>query len=122
MLVLYNKESSRTNKQYEKKSNIIVQKCIDDLSEIQKISYLNDLDEENEEAREDVGGDIYNNSADKIEVQDDDEEDENNSSHENKEDEDEDGNKIYYLSIAFKLSPINIKKNLNLLLFKLLYI
>ena len=121
MLVLYNKESSRTNKQYEKKSNIIVQKCIDDLSEIQKISYLNDLDEENEEAREDVGGDIYNNSADKIEVQDDDEEeenepikmyeeDENNSSHENKEDEDEDGNKIYYLSIAFKLSPINIKK------------
>ena len=93
-----------------KKSNIVVQKYIDDLAETQKNIDLNDLDEENEAAREEIDRDIYNNITDKIEVQDDDEkrenehikmyeEDENNSSHENEEDEDEDGDEIYCVSV-----------------------
>ena len=49
-----------------KKSNIFVQKSIDDLAKIQKDIHLNDLDEESEAAREDVSGDIYNNTVDKI--------------------------------------------------------
>ena len=59
------------------------------------------MDDKNKEAKEEVDWDIYNNIADKIEVQDDDEEeenehikmyeeDENNSYHVNKEDENED--------------------------------
>ena len=51
-----------------KKSNIVLQKYIDDLAKTQKNIYLNDLDKENEEVREDVDGDIYNSFADKIEV------------------------------------------------------
>ena len=92
-----------------KKSNIVVQKYIDDLAETQKNIDLNNLDEENEAAREEIDRDIYNNITDKIEVQDDDkkknehikmyEEDENNSSHENEEDEDEDGDEIYCVSV-----------------------
>ena len=93
-----------------KKSNIVVQKYIDDLAETQKSIDLNDLDEESEEAREEVDGDVYNNTADKIGVHDDGEEeedeqikmyeeDDNNSLHGNEEDEDEDGDEIYYVSI-----------------------
>ena len=89
-----------------KKSNIVVQKYIDDLAETQKSIELNDLDEENEEARKEVYREICNNIADMIEVQDDDKEEENedikmyekndnNSSHENG-----DGDKIYCISIA----------------------
>ena len=55
-----------------KKSNIVVQKYIDDLAETQKNIDLNNLDEENEAAREEIDRDIYNNITDKIEVQDDD--------------------------------------------------
>ena len=96
------------NKQaiWEKKSNIVVHKYIDDLAKKQKNIELNDLDEENEEARKEVYREICTNIADKIEVQDDDKEEENehikmyednenNSSHKN-----EDGDKIYCISIA----------------------
>ena len=75
---------------------------------------MNDLDEESEKAREEVDGDAYNNTTDKIEVLDDDEEKENehikmyeedynNSLHEYEEnkDEDEDRDEIYYVNIAF---------------------
>jgi hypothetical protein len=51
MIVLYNKESSKTNKKYEEKSNIVIQKYIDDLALTQKSIDLNDLDEESEETR-----------------------------------------------------------------------
>ena len=54
-----------------------MQKYIDDLVETQKNKDLNDLDEENKEAKEKVAWDIYNNIADKIEVQDDAQEEEN---------------------------------------------
>ena len=54
-----------------------MQKYIDDLVETQKNKDLNDLDEENKEAKEKVVWDIYNNIADKIEVQDDAQEEEN---------------------------------------------
>ena len=60
-----------------KKSNIVVQKYIDDLAKTQKSIHFNDLDEENEAAREEVDRDIYNNTANKIEVQDDDKNEEN---------------------------------------------
>lgn len=43
----------------------------------QKSLNLNDLDEENEQTKEEVDGDVYNNTADKIEVHNDDEEEEN---------------------------------------------
>ena len=100
-----------TSKQYEENSNIVVQKYIDDLAETQKSIVLNDLIEDSEAARENVDGDIYNNSADKIEVQDDDEkeenehikmyeEDANNSSYEYEENEAEDGDKIHCVSIS----------------------
>jgi hypothetical protein len=95
-----------------KKSNIVVQKYIDDLAETQKNIDLNDLDEESEEAREEVDGNAYNNTADKNGVHDDGEdeeneqikmyeEDDNNSLHGNEEDEDEDedGDEIYCVSI-----------------------
>ena len=92
-----------------KKSHIVVQKYIDDLAETQKSIDLNDLDEENEEVREEVDGDIYNSFADKIEVQDDDgeeeedhikmyEEDKNNFMYGNE--ENEVGDEIYFVSIA----------------------
>jgi hypothetical protein len=92
-----------------RKSNIVVQKYIDDLAETQKNIDLNDLDEESEEAREEVDRDAYDNTADKIEVHNDDEdeenghikmyeEDDNNFPHENEEDEDE--HEIYCVSIA----------------------
>ena len=96
-----------------KKSNAVVQNYIDDLAETSKSIDLNDLDEESGEAREEVDGDVYINTMDKIGVHDDDEEDENeqikmyekddnNSSHENEEDKDEneDEDEIYYVSIA----------------------
>ena len=91
--------------------NIVVQKYIEDLAETQKMIDLNDLDEESEEAIEEVDGNTCNKIADNTEVQDDDEEeendhikiyeeDENKSSYENEEYEDEDGNKIDCVSIA----------------------
>ena len=94
-----------------KKSNIVVQKYIDDLAETPKSINLNHLDEESEETREEVDEDVYNNIADKIELHDNDEEkkneqikmyeeDDNNSPHENEEDEDEDGDVIYCVSIV----------------------
>ena len=57
-----------------KKSNIIVSKYIDDLDELQNNIDLKDLNEESEQAREDVDRDIHNNTTDKIEVQDNNEE------------------------------------------------
>ena len=57
-----------------KKSNIIVRKFIYDLAETQNSLDLNDLDEESEEAREEVDEDIHHNTADKLEVQNDHEE------------------------------------------------
>ena len=54
-----------------------MQKYIDDLVKTQKNKYLDDLDEENKEAKEKVAWDIYNNTADKIEVQDDAQEEDN---------------------------------------------
>jgi hypothetical protein len=77
MIVFYNKESSKTNKQYKEKSNIVIHKYIDNLALTQESIDLNDLHEESEEARENVDGDVYNNFADKIEVYDDDLEEEN---------------------------------------------
>ena len=86
-----------------------MQKYIDDLAKTEEKNIdLNDLDRENEEAREWVDEDVYNNFVDHIKVQDDDEEeenkyikmyeeDENNSPQENKEDEVE--YTIYCISI-----------------------
>jgi hypothetical protein len=91
------------------KSNIVVQKYIENLAETQKSMDLNDLQEEIEEAGEEAGGDTYNKMADNTEVQDDDEEndhikiyeeDENNSLYENEEDKNEDADKIDYVSIT----------------------
>ena len=42
----------------KKKSNIVVQKYIDDLIETQKNKDLNDLDEGNKEAKEKVAWDV----------------------------------------------------------------
>ena len=73
---------------------------------------MNDLDEESEEEREEIHGDVYNNIADKIGVYDDGEKEEieqikmyekdDNSPHKNKQDVDEDENEdeIYCVSIA----------------------
>ena len=62
------------------KSNIVVQKYIDDLAESQNNINLNNLDEKNEEVKKEVDGDIYNSFANKIEVQDDDDEKKTNTS------------------------------------------
>jgi hypothetical protein len=78
----------------KRKSNIIVQKYTHDLAEPQ--DDLNDLDEESEEARQTLDGDVYDNSANHIETQDDDEEEKNDSSHENE--ENEAGDEIYSVS------------------------
>ena len=51
-----------------KKSNIVVQKYIDDLVGTEKSIHLKDLDKQNEELREEVDGDIKKNFVDKIEV------------------------------------------------------
>ena len=47
----------------EKKSNIVVQKYIDNLAETPKCIDLNDLDEKTKETRDKIGGDTYNNIA-----------------------------------------------------------
>ena len=72
-----------------KKSNIVVQKYNHDLAESEKSIDLNDLDKENEKAREELDGDIYNNTANQIgtcdEAEEEDEDDideENDSSYE----------------------------------------
>lgn len=68
------------------------------------------MDEENEEARQELDGDVYNNTVNQIETQDDyeeekyehinmHEEDENNFSHENE--KYEAGDKVYSVSIHF---------------------
>ena len=87
-----------------KKSNIVVQKDTDDLVESKKNVDLNDLDEESEEAREELDGDVYNNSANQIGTCDDaeeEEEEENDSSQESEEYGAED--EIYSVSINFLL-------------------
>jgi hypothetical protein len=97
-----------------KKSNIVVRKPIDDLAETQNSTDLNDLDEDLDvAAREELDVDIYNNTAENIEVQDDGENeenehikvyeaDENTFSNENEEDEeeDEDDDEFYCVSIS----------------------
>ena len=57
----------------KKKSQIIVQKYMENLAKTQKNINLNDLDEDIEEAREELDGDQSNNIADLIEVQEEDE-------------------------------------------------
>ena len=87
-----------------KKSNIVVQKDTDDLVESKNKVDLNDLDEESEEAREELDGDVYNNSANQIGTCDDaeeEEEEENDSSQESEEYGAED--EIYSVSINFLL-------------------
>jgi hypothetical protein len=96
-----------------KKTNIVVQKHIDDLAETQKSTDLNDLDEDlDEPAREELDADIYNNTAENIEVQDDGENEENEHikvyeadkntfSNENEEDEEEDEDDCVSISIIY---------------------
>jgi hypothetical protein len=82
-----------------KKSNKVVQKFTEDLAESEKSIDLNDLDEEGEEAREEVDGDVYNNTAKRIGTCEDVEEEgeENDFSHENE--EYGTGDEIYSVSI-----------------------
>jgi hypothetical protein len=81
-----------------KKSNIVVQKYTDNLAKTEKSIDLNDLDEEGEEAREELDGDVYNNTANQIGTGEDaEEEEENDYSHESEEYGTEDD--IYSISI-----------------------
>ena len=82
-----------------KKSNRVVQKFTEDVAESKKNIDLNDLDEEGEEAREEVDGDVYNNIAKQIGTCKDVEEEgeENDSSH--KSEEYGTGDEIYSVSI-----------------------
>jgi hypothetical protein len=82
-----------------KKSNRVVQKFTEDVAESEKSIDLNDLDEEDEEAREEVDGDVYNNTAKQIGTCEDVEEEgeENDSSHESE--EYGTGDEIYSVSI-----------------------
>jgi hypothetical protein len=87
----------------KKKSNSVVQKYTDDLAESEKSIDLNDLDEEGEEAREELDGDVYNNTAKHIGTCEDAEEEgeENHSSHESE--KYGTGDEIYYISIHIYL-------------------
>ena len=49
-----------------KNSNIVVQKYIDDLVYIEKSIDLNDLDEESEEGRIELSGNVYKNTVNQM--------------------------------------------------------